>query len=153
MHARLLARFPHLRGLEGVFTSDHDTDRDGDGSDIAEWLIPFEDLTVGDMIGAGGSAVVLKVRNQSIHHKFKPAFMHSFIHSFIHSFMHACIHSFIRSFVRLLIDFDDSRSFRSAYQFDEFDSFSLPANITEPCLFLCPSIACASVRVATPTTA
>ena len=60
MEARLLARFPHLRGLEGVFTSDDD----GDGN-IAEWLIPFEDLTVGEMVGAGASAVVLKVRTST----------------------------------------------------------------------------------------
>ena len=40
MRTRLLKRFPQLEGLEGVFT-------ESDG--IAEWLIPFGDLELGEV--------------------------------------------------------------------------------------------------------
>lgn len=53
MRRRLLERFPNLKGLENLFT-------DSDG--IGEWLIPFTDITVGEIVGAGASAMVLKGR-------------------------------------------------------------------------------------------
>lgn len=53
MRFRLLKRFPNLAGLEGLFM-------DADG--IGEWLIPFSDIDVGEIIGAGASAMVLKGR-------------------------------------------------------------------------------------------
>lgn len=63
-----MERFPNLEGIEGVF-EDSSAAGGGGGRDgfwgsaaagIAEWLIAFEDVEVGPVVGAGSSAVVLR---------------------------------------------------------------------------------------------